>query len=156
MGRPTSFTPEVGETIIAAITAGNYKATACAAAGIHRDTLNEWERRGSHGEEPYASFANALMIAEAKAEMALLAEIKSAQPAVVQSHGADVWQSRAWIMERRWPKRWGGRVRLSVTEELGSLLDRLQKNLDAETFAKVVHATREDGGGDSPGTDSRH
>lgn len=151
-GRPTSLTPEVAETILAAVRAGNYKATACAAAGIHRDTLNDWEHRGARGEEPYREFSDALQKAEAESEVELLREIRSAQPAVVQVQGADVWQSRAWIMERRWPKKWAQKVRLAVTEELGALHERLRRNLDEETFRRVVDATREDASGDSAGT----
>lgn len=156
-GRPTSLTPEVQAKILEAIRAGNYKATACALAGVHRDSLLYWEQRAEQNEEPYASFIEAFRQAEAEAESTLLAEIKNAQPAIPGEggRGADVWTSRAWIMERRWPKRWASRVRTAVTEELGALLDRLEKKLDAETFKRVIHASREDASNEGAG-DPRH
>jgi hypothetical protein len=124
--------------------------TACARAGIHRDTLHKWEQRGASGEAPYAEFFDALQKAEADAESSLLEQIQKAQPAVSGpgGAGADLWQAKAWIMERRWPSRWGGRVRATVTDELGTLLKRIESRLDAETFAKVIDATREDGPGE--------
>lgn len=148
-GRPTSLTPEVQATIIAAIEAGNYKVTACALAGIHRDTLNDWEHRGARGEEPFKTFSDALQKAEAVAESTLLNEVMRAEPGITGQRGADVWQSRAWVMERRWPKRWSGRVRMEVSEQLAQLIERLKTKLDEATLAKVVDATREDAGGDA-------
>lgn len=153
MGRPTSLTPDVQTAIVKAIIVGNYRETAAAAAGIHRTTLRNWEARGETGEEPYASFMIELQAAEAKAEMKALSRIRRAKPAIPGEggRGADLWQKDAWMMERRWPKRWGGRVRATVTEELGALIDRLRAKVDDETFRKVVDATREDAPGVVPG-----
>jgi hypothetical protein len=136
-GRPTSLTPSVQEAICEAIRAGNYRTVAAAAAGVHRNRLAEWEKRGETGEEPYAGFACALQKAEADAEMSLLAEIRNAQPAVVQSHGADVWQSRAWMLERRFASRWCARVKQQVAEHVDALTDRLKA--DPELHKKVLH-----------------
>ncbi len=118
MARPTSLTPEVQEAILAAIRSGNYKRTAAQKAGICEKTLYNWEERGEKGEEPFAGFLQAVKKAEADAESVLLDEVRSAQPGVTGSHGADLWQAKAWILERRWPKRWAARVRQAVTEEL--------------------------------------
>lgn len=155
-GRPTSLTPEVEKRVLEAIKAGNYKATACKLAGIHRDTLNGWELRGKTGEEPYASFSDALQTAEAEAESGLLQQIMTAAPAVVGISGPDMWQRLAWIMERRWPQRWSGRVRLQVSEELGAFTAKVRAALDDDTYRKVVDATREDAAGSAADGDSRH
>lgn len=150
MARPISLTPAVQETILAAIRAGNYKATACAKAGIHRDTLHGWEQRAATGEEPFASFSDALQKAEAEGEATLLDEIRCAQPSIPGEggRGADIWQAKAWILERRWPKRWAARVRQQVTEELDAFTDRLQRRLDEATYRKVLDASREDAPGE--------
>lgn len=156
MARPTSLTPEVQETIIAAIRSGNYKATACSLAGIHRDTLHSWEVRGAAGEEPFASFSDALQKAEAEAEADLLTEIRTAQSSTPGpgGNGPDLWQAKAWIMERRWPKRWAARVRTAVTEELDAFTDRLARRLDEATYRKVMDASREDAGVE--GAEAKH
>lgn len=145
-GRPTSLTPEVQAVIVEAIGRGHYRETAAHLAGVSRRSLTNWEQRGEVGEAPYADFFIALKQAEAKAEDTLLREIASAQPAITGEggRGADLWQSKAWIMERRWPGRWGGRVRATVTDELAAVLKRIEEKLDPETFAKVIDATRED------------
>ncbi len=139
MARPgpkTSLTPEIQRLIIETIRAGNYRTTACQRAGIHRDTLNHWEHRAKSGEEPFVSFVAELSRAEAEGEVELLAAIREGEPG---------WQGKAWIMERRFAKRWSGRVRQTVAEELGVLTDKLRKGLDRDTYEKVIDVTsRED------------
>lgn len=144
MGRPTSLTPEVQRIIVAAISRGHYLEIAGNLAGVPYRTLASWRERGEAGEAPYADFLHATKKAEAEAEDRLLGEIGDARAAVVGATGADLWQAKAWIMERRWPARWSGRVRLTVNEELSNVLKRIEQKLDPETFAKVVDATRED------------
>lgn len=145
MARPTSLTPEVQRAICAALEKGNYLETAASAGGVHRNTLRSWIQRGEVGEEPYAAFLCAVKTAEDKGERLLLRTIRK---------GVDGWQARAWIMERRWPARWGGRVRITVNEELSNVLRRIESKLDPETFAKVIDATREDAPGAS--AEARH
>lgn len=134
-GRPTSLTPEVQAKIVETIRDGNYRHIAAQAAGVHRNSLIAWEKRGEAGEEPYASFLCELQKAEADAEITLLQTVKS---------GGDGWQSKAWMLERRFASRWCARVRQHVAEELGAFTDKLRKTLDEPTYRKVVDATRED------------
>lgn len=154
-GRKLSLTPEVYVTIIEAIEAGNYRHVACKMAGIHRDTLNGWEQRAKQGEAPFDEFVTDLEKAEASCEARLLSEIRSAQPAVTGVSGPDQWTARAWVLERRFPKRWAARVRQNVAEEIGALVEKLQQRLPAATFAEVLDATREDTPDESAG-DARH
>jgi hypothetical protein len=125
-GRPTSLTPEVQATIVAAIEAGNYRSTAAASAGVHRNRLAEWEKRGESGEEPYASFACALQRAEAKSEMAALAKIRDARAGTPGVSGADVWTNEAWFLERRFASRWCARVKQQVAETVDTLTSKLK------------------------------
>jgi hypothetical protein len=100
VGRPTSLTPEVAKIIVDAMHAGNYLETAAALAGISVATLRNWLRVGRRGESPeLADFAQAVTQARAIAEVRDLDRI-----------GRDPsWQSAAWRLERRHPKRWGRR-----------------------------------------------
>lgn len=153
-GRPSSLTPEVQDVIVKAVRAGNYRVTAAALAGVHRNTILNWVARGDEGEEPFASFAVALEMAEAESESEMVAEIRAAQPAVVGVSGPDLWQARMAVLERRFPHRWSAKVRTVVNEELESLMRRLEERLDETTYAKVVDAAREDAPGE--GSFPRH
>lgn len=148
-GRPTSLTPEVLAVIVDAVRKGNYFRTAAQLAGICERTFYSWQERGLKGEEPYSEFLHAVKSAEAEAESKLLDEIRCAQGSIPGEggRGPDLWQSKAWVMERRWPKRWATRVRTAVTEEIDAFTDRLQRRLDEETYRKVLDASREDAPG---------
>lgn len=146
-GRPTKLTAAVQSAIVAALNIGSYRVTAAQAAGISERTLYSWLDLGAKGEEPYAELLQAVKTSESKAELDLLLEIRTAQTGDKDSR-ADVWQARAWVMERRWPKRWATRVRTAVTEELDAFTDRLQRRLDDDTYRKVMDASREDAGGE--------
>ncbi len=158
MARPTSLTPEVQARVVEALERGHYRSTAVRLAKISERTLYNWLERGEKGEEPYAEFMQAIKEAEAVAEDNLLVAISTAQPGIPGEggRGADPWQSRAWVMERRWPKRWAARVRPAVTEELDAFTDRLQRRLDDATYRKVLDASREDAPGEGSADDPRH
>jgi transposase len=127
MGDVTALTPEVQARICKALAAVNYRETAANAGGVTGRTVRNWCARGAEGEEPFASFLSAVEKAEAKAERLLLRAIR---------RGVDGWQSRAWIMERRWPARWSGRVRVTVTEHVDQLTAKLKA--DPELHRRVV------------------
>lgn len=154
MGRPLLLTPELHSAIVESVRGGNYRTTAAAASGIHRSTLYDWLERGERGEEPFASFARDMERAEAESEQELVGKVRGARAAVVGVSGPDLWQAWMTLLERRHPKRWSARVRQTVDEELASLMRRLESKLDEDTFAKVIHATREDAS--EPADDTRH
>jgi hypothetical protein len=136
IGRPTSLTPEVQTAIVEALRAGNYRSTAAAAAGVHRNSLINWEKWGEEGKAPYAEFLCAMQKAEAEAEMTLLAELRAAQPGTPGVSGADVWTTKAWILERRFSSRWCARVKQQVAERVDDLTSKLKA--DPELHRKVV------------------
>lgn len=110
-GRPTSLTPQIFRTVIKYIRNGSYVETAAAATGIHKDTFYEWLKRGAAdlkaGNEGsiYVRFSDAILKAQAKAEMDALNRIAKA--------GAINWQADAWRLERKFPQRYGRMVRIA-------------------------------------------
>ena len=111
-GRPTKLTPEVQTTIVNALAAGVYLETAASAAGVSRDTLNEWLRNGARCKAGVQKgFSDAVKKALAASELRHAATISLAS----QSQ----WQAAAWILERRWPQRWGRVERHEQTGEGG-------------------------------------
>jgi hypothetical protein len=112
------LTPSVERKIFQAIRAGNYKETACKWAGIARQTLYVWIKKGEADIEAgkdktiYAKFVRGLNEALAGAEVHNVA--------VIQKAAEKQWQASAWMLERRHPERWGrnDKHRLEVKAEV--------------------------------------
>ncbi len=99
-GRPTKLNAEVAEKICRLIRAGNFAETAACAAGIDRDTLRRWLKRGATEKRgPYRDLALSLDEAASVAEGRAVALIAKA--------GETQWQAAAWFLERKHPERWG-------------------------------------------------
>lgn len=116
-GRPTKLDERTQEKIISAIKAGNYIETAAAYAGISKNTLYEWLKRGERekqrveksnkakikkSEEIYVIFTDAVEKALAEAEMR--------DVLIIGKAAEKEWQAAAWRLERKFPDRWGKRV----------------------------------------------
>lgn len=114
MGRKTKLTPEVSEKIVKLIGFGNYRETACAAAGIDARTLRNWLKWGAEGTEPYAAFCEAMEEAEAQAHTRHVLTLVSASK--------EDWRAAAWILSRRWPNQWAeNRVLTAQSEGSGNV-----------------------------------
>ena len=102
-GRPSKLTPDLIEKICAPIAAGNYMETAAAYAGVAKDTLYAWLRKGREQKRGlFREFSDAVERAMAEAEMRdVLLVAKAAETQ---------WQAAAWRLERRTPQKWGRRV----------------------------------------------
>ncbi len=142
-GRPTKLTPEVREKIVCAVRSGNYIHIAAAVAGVHRDRVNEWMKRGSREiervakhsryrvqktERPYVEFSAAMDKALAEAEAHHLGVIERAS-------AQGQWTASAWILERRHPDRWGRRTQHEVTGQYGG---PVQHELTLVEIAKAM------------------
>lgn len=117
MGRPTKLNPSVQDKIVSAIRVGNYIETAAAYAGISKNTLYDWLKRGERekqrveknprfkirkSEKIYVDFSDAVEKALAEAEIRDVMRIEKA--------AGEQWQAAAWRLERKFPDRWGRRV----------------------------------------------
>jgi len=114
-GRPTKLTPELQEEILRYISADNYFETSCWAVGITPQTGYNWLKRGERESSGiFREFYLAVKRAEAKAEILNVAYIKA---------GTDNWQSRAWILERKFPDRWGKKEKHELTGKDGQPIE---------------------------------
>src|SRR5215211_6194992 len=108
-GRPRKLTAKRQKAIVDAVRTGAHREQAAEAAGISRRSLQNWLARGElGGEQPYRRFAEAVREAEAQAELESLRTIEKAA-------AEGDWRARAWVLERRWPQRWGRQTRTEVT-----------------------------------------
>lgn len=105
----SKLTPEVREQIVQILKLGHYIETAAAYAGISKQTLYNWLRRGAREKKGiYHDFHREVTRALAEAEIRELAYIdKSAKKGS--------WQAAAWILSRRFPKRWGKEASVDVS-----------------------------------------
>lgn len=68
----------------------------------------ETQREAEDAPAVFREFARALGEAEAQAELEALRSIERAA-------AEGDWRARTWLLERRWPDRWGRRTRHEVT-----------------------------------------
>lgn len=157
-GRPKGIkqlTPAVQQAIITALAGGNHFSTACEFAGIPPATGQEWLMRGNgtHGSRKstpqLASFASAIKKAQSDAEVACVAQIKSA--------ASTSWQAAAWWLERKYPDKWAQshQVNVKVKAEIEDFLHALEAKLPPDIFDQVIAAVMAAGGqsevfGESP------
>ena len=119
-GRPTKLTSELQSRIVQAIQAGNYIETAAAYAGISKNTLFDWLRRGAREKErvagkprarvrkeeaPYVEFSDSVEKALAEAEVRDVVN-------VMKAADGGQWQASAWRLERKFPDRWGHKAKI--------------------------------------------
>ena len=98
LGRPSKLTPDTERIIVKALNIGLYIETACDLAAIDRDTYYNWINKGKESKAGrYRDFSDACRKAQAQAEARLVGHILQ----------DDSWQSKAWILERKFRKRWG-------------------------------------------------
>lgn len=152
-GRKTKLTPERQTKILNAIRAGAYMETAAAAAGVNKETLYAWLKRGNvEPESIYSAFVEAVHEAQASAE---LRDVLTLSKAAADGD----WRAAAWRLERKFPKRWGLTTKTELTGADGgpvavaSTVDVTK--LTDEQLAAIVNRRRpvpgsEGGTGDPP------
>lgn len=123
-GRPTSLTPETQKKIISCILTGAYIETAACFAGISKNTLYDWLKRGARDSSgPYREFSDAVEKAMADSELTDLVTINNATK-------KGQWQAAAWRLERKHPARWGRRTEIDLGKDTAqTLTDWLAKVL---------------------------
>lgn len=101
-GRPPKLTPEVMDVVVNAIAAGNYMDTAAALAGVDKVSLYRWIKKGANATRGIKrDFYKRVTEAMARAEARGVTGISIA--------AQKDWKAAAWLLERRYAKRWGKR-----------------------------------------------
>jgi transposase-like protein len=141
-GRPkgsVKLTPERTDIIVEALENGHSLTSAARMAGLHRDTLQRWMKRGRKGESPllchlYVTVQEAL----AKSEQKLVE--------LVFNHAEKDWRAAAWLLARRFP-HW--RDKPIVSQDTRDTLDELkvkrsELELDALRYQLETLKAKED------------
>lgn len=99
--RPTPAQREAAQKkVLAALKAGATVEAACSYARITKETWYAWQRKDPALKEDHEE-------ALATSELSLVFDIKK-DPS---------WQSKAWLLERRFPERWGRRSQVEISGE---------------------------------------
>jgi len=169
-GRPigsTKLNQRIQDTIVTAVRHGNYLETAAALAGVHRDTLYEWLRKGAAAPEGdcYRDFSDTLTRAMAESESLAIEAIRQAgeehetiktrttvkpllnngrqltdddgnpvfiEETITETTVESDWRALAWLLERRFSKRWGRREYLEATVTEKPIEEMTDNEIDAE------------------------
>lgn len=79
-GRPSSFTAELGDAIVADVERGLFLTQIGLNNGVHPNTIRNWVRKGleQNAQEHYLSFAERFIKAEVMVEQRLIATVREA------------------------------------------------------------------------------
>jgi len=124
-GRKPKISSELIDRICGYVANGAFFRGALALCGVGSSTAYDWLKKGREEKRQgtlYAEFVQAKAIAEARFEQFHIQNIN------VQSKNS--WQASAWMLERKFPERYGRNRRISVGDG-GS-------TADAGAAAKIV------------------
>jgi len=107
------YCPEIVAKISAIVADGNFATVACAAVGIAECTYYAWLNDPDKPE-----FSQAIKEAEAQSEMDAVS--------IIRNDGS--WQSKAWLLERKFKTRWAKTENQNINHS-GSI-DTSKKSLD--------------------------
>jgi hypothetical protein len=151
------LTPATRAALTARLREGQTLATAAKLAGIHRDTLHDWLRRGEAAAELRAADASVdasdmaflelydeVEVARAEAQAAAVLEVRAAGQ-------AGNWQASKWYLERSCPEEWGAKssTAVMVSASQSSLSEAIKRGremreaVEASTAATDAEDTRE-------------
>ena len=108
------LTPKRHATIVEAISKGHYLITAAKLAGVGKSTISHWIKRGKDEDAGiYHEFALEVEIAHQKGESFLVST-------VVDAVESGEWRAAAWMLERKYFKRWAKQSRVEVSGAEGA------------------------------------
>jgi hypothetical protein len=159
--KQSKLTPEIHQTIVEAVRAGNFFSTACRMAGIKENTGYGWlaRGRGIRGTpgRVYQDFAKDIEAAEPVAEIAALrgiieigngVEFIKKSKTFTKPDGTRVeeverelvrdWKAFAWYLERKYPQRWG-KQKIAEVEAVKILLEG--NRLPVEVVDRIIEAS---------------
>ena len=97
-GRKSKLSSKLTEELRQAISEGLHDSSACAICGIDPSTFYRWLRKGEEGEsKEFSQFYQTIKKANAERERSWIRFISKDES----------WQSKAWLLERRFPQKWG-------------------------------------------------
>ena len=124
-GAPTKISAEIIDQIINSIKLGAYIETACAYAGVSKDTFYRWLKKAARSgkDSLYSRLSDAVEKAQAESELRSLMILEKASQ-------EGQWQAAAWRLERKFPDKWGRREKVELSGKDGGPIE--YSNLNEE------------------------
>lgn len=156
MPRVSKLTPETHKKIVRLVREGLYLDAACAEAEIGVQTMRDWRLRGAEKPDSiYGKFAADIELALRQDEARTVLTHERLSAATVQGKGkcqecgSEVTVSvpvpgnvqlhaLQWKLERKFPKRYGSRVKVELETEMETVFAKLEKHLSPEEYARVL------------------
>jgi transposase len=111
-GRKTKLTPQLIKNAERLLKGGNYVNTVCEYLGIGESTWYRWMEEGEQAQTGLKrEFWESIKKAEAEAEIRLITDLQK----IADEDRS--WQAIAWMLERKYPSRWGKKDRLTAEIE---------------------------------------
>lgn len=139
MARPEIINDALMAQICECIAVGMTVLRACAYCNISRETFYQWKIIGKEKPDSvYGLFLENIKQANAKSEFKLLSDIQN-----------DVsWQSKAWLLERKWGKVWGRKniLKVEAIKEKPTIIYNVKdlSDLELERIIKISDKENED------------
>ena len=172
MARPSKLTPELAEKLCGHIASGLTDETACDRVGIGTTTFYRWLAAAEkpRAKKEFREFRDTVKNARAEFEAVHLEAIGRAglEPIkTVQRHGhrdstgkletqwvtetssPPQWQASAWLLERRFPERYGLHIKARIDEQVQAATE---DKLEAESAQVIDALVREFGGEEDAAT----
>lgn len=143
MARPAMLEqkPELIDEVAGLLEKGHHPPVVMRKVGISIESYHAWRRRGQKEEADgldtvYVRFCNAVTRAIATAEIDLHDTLRDGETEM----GFGNRKASLEILKRRFPKRWADRVNFKVEQELGELLEVVERICSPEDFERVLAA----------------
>lgn len=123
-GRPTDFTPTLGEEILSLMSEGLSLAAAAAELGIHRQRVYEWEER-------HPEFADTVRLARVKRQLFLERRLLAAKEGPVVT-------STIFALKNAGAEDWRDQQQIEHTGKDGGPIATVDLSEDAEVVEKLI------------------
>ena len=132
-GRKSKLTPQLINDAVKLLKGGSYISTVCEFIGIDTSTWYRWMREGKKAKAGIKNhFYHAIKKAEAEAEIRMVTDIQKI------ANENQTWQALAWMLERKYPERWGRKDKISAdVSHTGKVKESHEYNVNIEQ--KVEH-----------------
>jgi len=142
-GRPSALNDLVQEKIVSSLRRGSYVETAAALAGVSKQTLYDWFKRGNRelervnkGEKPNKNEKKFVMFLDAAYKAMAEHEDECVERLGIAGKSGD-WRVDAWVLERKFPTRWGNRVSVSAKQGEHDDADKSLNDILADELEKL-------------------